>query len=109
MTDTPVAHHKMAHLPAAELEARKNAARQEVLAVWQGNQGQQWYALQCPCKVDCGCMPVAEVPRVILSFCMYPGEYDFFFVTQPFQATYGFKVRWHCDECHSELACGEPF
>ena len=101
-------HGGMAHLPAAEIAARRNAASQDIIAQWQLTQGQEWYAIQCPCRIDCGCMPEDEIPRLVLDKCMYPGELDYFFVTQPFQATYNFKVRWHCDECHSELACGEP-
>ena len=100
--------YTMAHVPPAEIEARRNAASLDIIEEWQAMQGQEWYGLQCPCRIDCGCMPEDEVPRIILANCMYPGELDYFFVTQPFQATYGFKVRWHCDECHSELACGEP-
>ena len=98
----------MAHLPAAEIEARRNASSQDIIAMWQTIMGQEWYALQCPCKIDCGCMPENEVPRIILSNCVYPGELDYFFVVQPFRVTYGFKLRWHCDSCHSELGCGEP-
>ena len=98
----------MAHLPNAEIEARRNAASQEIIQEWQANQGKEWYAIQCPCRIDCGCMPEDEIPRIILSNCMFPGEYDYYFVTQPFKATYGFKVRWHCDECFEELCCGDP-
>ena len=98
----------MAHLPNAEIEARRNAASQEIIQEWQANQGKEWYAIQCPCRIDCGCMPEDEIPRIILSNCMFPGEYDYYFVTQPFKATYGFKVRWHCDECLEELCRGEP-
>ena len=97
----------MAHLPAAEIEARRNASSQDIIETWQTIKGQEWYALQCQCRIDCGCMPENEVPRIILSNCVYPGELDYFFVVQPFWVTYGFKLRWHCDSCHSELACGE--
>ena len=38
----------------------------------------------------------------------YVGELDHFFVDQPFLPTYNFRVRWHCDECESEMACGFP-
>ena len=98
----------MAHLPAAEVLARRNAASQDILAEWQLLKGQDWYAIQCPCRIDCGCMPEDEVPRLVISNCLYPGEMDYYFVVQPFYATYGFKVRWHCDECHNEMSCGEP-
>ena len=98
----------MAHLPSAEIAARREAAIQDLLSVWNTMQGAEWYALQCPCRIDCGCMPEDEVPRIVLNNCMYVGELDYFFVTQPFQTVYGFKVRWHCDECESEMACGFP-
>ena len=99
---------KMAHLPAAEIALRREAATQDILSVWNTMQGAIWYSLQCPCRIDCGCMPEDEVPRIVLNNCMYVGELDYFFVTQPFEAAYGFKVRWHCDECESEMACGFP-
>ena len=31
-----------------------------------------------------------------------------FIVHQPIFQQYGFKVRWHCDECRAEMACGTP-
>ena len=98
----------MAHLPHAEIVARRTAATQDIISVWQGIKGHEWYAIQCPCRPDCGCMPHDEIPRIVLTNCMYVGEMDYFFVEQPFQATHGFKVRWHCDQCISELACGFP-
>ena len=98
----------MAHLPHAEIQARRAAATQDIISVWQGMQGAQWYAIQCPCRPDCNCMLVHEVPRIVLSNCMYVGELDYFYVDQPFLATYHFRVRWHCDECGSEMACGFP-
>ena len=99
---------RMAHLPSAEITARREAATQDILSVWNTMQGAEWYALMCPCRIDCGCMPEDEIPRIVLNNCMYVGELDYFFVTQPFQATYGFQVRWYCDECESEMACGFP-
>ena len=98
----------MAHLPGAEIAARREAATQDILSVWSQMQGAQIYALQCPCRIDCGHMPENEVPRIVINNCLYVGELDYFFVTQPFLATYGFKVRWHCDECQEEMACGFP-
>ena len=98
----------MAHLPSAEIEARRQHASQDIIQEWQSKQGLAWYAIQCPCRPDCGCMPHDEVPRIVLAQCLYVGELDFFFVQQPFLATYGFRVRWHCDECHGEMACGFP-
>ena len=98
----------MAHLPYTEIQARRNHASQDIILEWDKMQGSDWYAIQCPCRPDCKCMPQNEVPRIVLSQCMYVGELDFFFVEQPFLAKYGFRVRWHCDACESELACGFP-
>ena len=83
----------MAHLPTAEIQARRQHATQDILQEWQAIQGLEWYAVQCPCRHDCGCMPHNEVPRIVLSQCLYVGELDYFFVEQPFLATYGFRVR----------------
>ena len=98
----------MAHLPSAEIAARREAATQDIISVWNTIHRAEWYCLQCPCRIDCGCMPEDEVPRIVRNNCMYVGELDYFFVTQPLQAIYGFKVRWHCYECESETACGFP-
>ena len=56
----------MAHFPQAELNARHEAAKSDILSEWQSIQGAQWYAVQCPCRPDCGCMPQDEVPRIVL-------------------------------------------
>ena len=98
----------MAHLPSAEIEARRQHASVDIIQEWSNIQGAQWYAIQCPSRPDCGHMPEEEIPRIVLSQCMWVGELDFFFVVQPFLAEYGFRVRWHCDEYFSELACGFP-
>ena len=76
---------RMAHLPQAEIIARRNAASQDIIAEWQQHQGQEWYAIQCPCRIDCGCIPELEVPRLVLSNCMYPGELDYFLKPSPFR------------------------
>ena len=68
----------MAHLPSAEIAARREAATQDILSVWNTIQGAEWYSLQCPCRIDCGCMPEDEVPRIVLNNCMYVGELDYF-------------------------------
>ena len=65
----------MAHLPAVEIQARRNAAIKDILEEWQGYEE---VAILCPCRIACKCMPVTEVERVVLSFCLYPGELDFF-------------------------------
>ena len=98
----------MGHLPGAEIAARREAATQDILSVWYQMQGAQIYALQCPRRIDCRHMPENEVPRIVINNCLYVGELNFFYVIQPFLATYGFEVLWHCDECQEEMACGMP-
>ena len=98
----------MAHLPSAEIAARREAAKQDILIVWNTMQGCEVYVLQCPCRIDCGCMDEDEYPRIVLNNCMWVGELDYFYVIQPFLAMYGFSVIWHCDDCQSEMACGFP-
>ena len=66
----------MAHLPSAEIAARRQAATQDIIEEWQTMQGSEWYAIQCPCRIDCLCMPQQEVPRIVLNNCMYVGELD---------------------------------
>jgi len=101
----------MAHLSVAEIDARRETASSEILAGAAQYPGYNTYAIVCPCNINCGHMPTHEIPRIMLSRCMYPGELDYFFTQQPFWTAYNFKVRWHCDEaeCHAELACGTPF
>ena len=98
----------MANLPRAEIAARREAATQDILSIWNTMQGAKIYAHQCPCRIDCGHMPEDQVPRIILNNCMFVGELDYFYVAQSFLATYGFRVIWHCDECQEEMACGFP-
>ena len=64
----------MANLPNAETLAKRQHASRDILQEWDGMQGAQWYALQCPCRPDCECMPHNEVPRIVLSQCMFVGE-----------------------------------
>ena len=68
----------MAHLPAAEIQARRQHATTYIIEEWQNMQGAAWYAIQCPCRIDCQCMNHNEVPQIVLSQCMYVGELDFF-------------------------------
>ena len=72
------------NLHNAEIVARRAVATEDIISVWQGMQGTQWYAIQC------NCMSVQEVPHIVLSNCMYVGELDYFYVDQPFLATYHF-------------------
>ena len=95
--------------PAQVVQERREIITNAILAYNAINPGHEFYALVCPCDINCGHMPEDEIPRIMLAQCYYPGEYDYFFVEQPFFATHKFKVRWHCDECHAELACGTPF
>ena len=70
----------MAHLPIAEIQARRVAATQDILSQWQlTNKNREWYAIMCPCRIDCGCMPFDEVPQLVMVNCMYVGELDYFF------------------------------
>ena len=57
---------QMAHLPSAEIAARREAAKQDILSVWNNMQGCEVYVLQCPCRIDCGCMDEDEFPRIVL-------------------------------------------
>ena len=84
----------MAHLPHAEILARRAAASQEIIEEWQTMQGSEVYIIMCPCRIDCGHMSEEEYPRIILNACMFVGELDYFFVHQPFRNQYGFDVRW---------------
>ena len=99
----------MADLPQEVVQERRHTISNAILAYTALYPGHEWYALVCPCDINCGHMPPEEIPRIMLSGCYYPGEYDFFFVEQPFFETHKFKVRWHCDQCHNELCCGTPF
>ena len=71
----------MAHLHPAEIDARRANATIEILAGIAQYPGRTWYALVCPCNIDCGHMPHDEVPRIMLSRHLYPGELKFFFHT----------------------------
>ena len=99
----------MADLPPQVVQQRREIIANAILAFNAINPGHDYYAVVCPCNINCGHMPEDEIPRIMLAQCYYPGEYDYFFVEQPFFPTHKFKVRWHCDECHAELACGTPF
>ena len=106
---TPASAPIMADLPQNVLQERRETMSNAILAYTALYPGLAWCALLCPCNLNCGHMPQEEIPRIMLPECYYPGEYDFFFVQQPFFEAHKFKVRWHCDECHNELACGSPF
>merc|ERR1712121_236611 len=93
----------MADLPQEVVQGHRQAITNAILAYTALYPGYEWYALVCPCNIDCGHMPPEEIPRIMLSGCYYPGEFDYFFVEQPFFETHKFKVRWHCDVSHNEL------
>merc|ERR1711942_295240 len=74
----------MAHLPPAAVEERRLIASIKILSVAAQHSGHEWYALTCPCNIDCGHMPQHELPRIILPMCYYPGELDFFLLCSHF-------------------------
>ena len=102
----------MAFLPQAVINQRRNELTQEIVTLYHelpdNLQNLPWYGLMCPCGIDCRHMPLDEVPRLRVKACYFAGEFDYYFVEQPFVDLFGFKVRWHCDECHEEIACGCP-
>ena len=101
----------MAHLGAEVIEQRREMISQFIVTMWgvkQEENDANLYAIHCPCKIDCCHMSIDDVPRIYIPFCLYPGELDYFIVTQPFHQEYGFKLIWHCEECEQELACGFP-
>ena len=101
----------MAHLGAEVIEQRREMISQFIVTMWgvkQQENDADVYAIHCPCKIDCCHMSIDDVPRIYIPFCLYPGELDYFIVTQPFHQEYGFKLIWHCEECKQELACGFP-
>ena len=99
---------QMAHLPEAEIAARRETAKQDILRIWETMKGSEVYIIQCPCLIDCQCMDEDEYPKIVITNCLHVGELDFFYVMQPFKAKYGFSVRWHCDYSVEEMACGFP-
>ena len=42
----------MAHLPTAELHARRAHATLDIIQEWHTMVGAEWYALMCPCYID---------------------------------------------------------
>ena len=101
----------MAHLANEVIEQRREMISQFIVTMWgvkQQENDADVYAIHCPCKIDCCHMSIDDVPRIYIPFCLYPGELDYFFVTQPFHQEYGFKLIWHCEECEQELSCGFP-
>ena len=59
----------MANLQPGELQMRRAKATLEILENIAQHPLPPYYALMCPCDIDCKCMPFDEVPRVRLSFC----------------------------------------
>ena len=101
----------MAHLANEVIEQRREMISQFIVTMWgvkQEENDANLYAIHCPCKIDCCHMSIDDVPRIYLPFCLYPGELDYFIVTQPFHQEYGFKLIWHCEQCEQELSCGFP-
>ena len=102
----------MSFLPESVIYQRRDNLTQEIVALYHdledSLQNLEWYGLMCPCNIDCNHMPLDEVPRIRVAACYFPGEMDYYFVDQPFLGTLGIKIRWHCDECHEPIACGDP-
>ena len=89
------------------LEERRATLSSEIITLWEDARGSNLYALLCPNGSNCPCLSEDEVPRLRISRCYFPGELDYFSVTQPFRQDYGFQVTWHCHVCLSEYSCGE--
>ena len=102
----------MAFLPESVIYQQRENLTKEIVALYHNLedslQNLEWYGLMCPCNIDCNHMPLDEVPRIRVAACHFPGEMDYYFVDQPFLDTLGIKIRWHCDECHEPIACGDP-
>ena len=98
----------MAHLPAAEIDTRRTVARTEILQGIAQYPGVNGIRSCVPARLTVDICQ-QKCLESFLSRCHYPGKLDYFFTQQPFFSAYKFKVRWHCDECHSELDCGTPF
>ena len=59
----------MADLPQEVVQERRQTIMNEILAYIALYPGDEWYALVCPCNIDCGHMPPEEIPRIMLSGC----------------------------------------
>ena len=59
---------KMAHLPTAEITARRQHATQDIMQEWTSNQGAEWYLVKYPCHPDC-VISVYVHGRTRLFFC----------------------------------------
>ena len=68
----------MAHMSSSQIAARRQEATSSILSMWENMRGAESYALQCPCVIDCGCMPHYQVPRIVLKDCLYVEELDYF-------------------------------
>ena len=68
----------MLDLPQQVLQERRETMTNAILEYNALYPGHAWYALVCPCNLNCGHMPQEEIPRIMLPECYYPGEYDFF-------------------------------
>ena len=98
----------MDNIILAGLAARQQAICDELLSLWYTKPASQWYAVQCPCMLDCCCMSDEECPRLQLNHCNTAADLNYLVVTQPFLENYNFSVVWQCLECLQDLACGNP-
>ena len=65
----------MAHLPNAEIVARRTAATQDIISVWQGMQGHEWYVVQCPCRLDVDACQMMKSPELSLVIVCMSGRW----------------------------------
>ena len=100
----------MSHLPMHIIESRREILYESILNFWEINEKKDTYYIQCPWLRNCNHFSAEEIPRIILPFCYYPGELDYYIVTQPFLPSHNFRVTWICvlENCDNELACGFP-
>ena len=100
----------MANLPEHVIDSRREVIQETILDYWELNNDKEWYYLQCPCRPNCDHFNAEEIPRIILPYCFYPGELDYFMALQPYYELHNFRIAWICihEGCENEFACGFP-
>ena len=100
----------MAHLPDHVIESRRQFIQETILDYWESNNKKDMYYLQCPCRPNCDHFNAEKIPRIVLPYCYYPGELDYFMALQPFLPSHNFRLAWICvlEGCENEFACGFP-
>ena len=88
-----------------QLQFRREEMESDILLQWSRKMGYEYYYVQCACQYDCPCKP--SILRLTLERCYYNPEFNIVTLSQPFLATYGFKIFWYCLglDCENELAC----